>query len=91
MDFKKEKELFHRKYHEDALPWSYGSIENVGRYLKNEFGRKLSVSKLLSESDIYTKFHPFRRPRGPGGFNPIYVRAKRQLMQADCIYFKNDV
>ena len=85
-----DKNEFHEKYHEAALPWSYGSIQNVGRYLHNQLGRKVSVAKLLSESDVYSKFHPLRRPRSIDGFNPIFVRRKRELFQADCVYFKNE-
>ena len=58
--------------------------------LINHFGdrnQKL-IEEALAENDIYTRFKPFRKLRY---FSPYYVYRKRQLLQADIVFFNRIV
>ena len=45
---------------------------------------KKEINKILSASDIYTKYKQYSKPRK---YSPIYVRNKRELFQCDLISF----
>ena len=63
-------------------PWSFGSKQRVGdhnpKFLKNEIGT------FLDKNDIYTRFKSHRKSRT---YSPIYVYKKRELFQADVVFF----
>ena len=69
-----------RDYVKD-LPWSFG-----GKYRLYELYKKKKVDKALVKSDIYTRFKQHRKSKK---YSPIYVYRKRELFQADVVFFTN--
>ena len=68
------------------LPHSFG-----GEYrLINKFGKenKNLIQDALGENDIYTRFKQFKKLRY---YSPIYVYRKRQLLQADIVFFNKKI
>ena len=68
-------------------PFSYGSKTTVSKYMKEKNVKDKEVDKFFTESDLASRFHKFKRPQS---FNPYYLYKKRQLFQADTVYFKHD-
>ena len=72
------------EYFEDR-PWSFGSARAVkehNRELKNE-----DIENFLSKNEIYTRFKQHRKA---SQYSPIYVYRKRELFQADVVFFTNE-
>ena len=69
-------------YSEDA--YSFGSKESLLKHFGK--GEKQLIEQALADNDIYTRYHPYRRPKH---FSPYYVYRARQLIQADVISFDN--
>ena len=46
------------------------------------------IDKVLSASDIYTKYKQYSKPRK---YSPVYVRNKRELFQCDLISFTQNL
>ena len=70
-----------KKYFENE-PWSYGSYRRVKEH--NPTLRKEAISEYLDGNDIYTRFKQHRNTKK---FSPIYVFRKRELFQADVVFF----
>ena len=73
------------EYFEDR-PWSFGSARAVkehNRELKNE-----DIENFLSKNEIYTRFKQHRKA---SQYSPIYVYRKRELFQADVVFFTNEI
>ena len=68
-------------YHNPANPYSYGSRKTVQSFFPTVSSK--NIDDTLQQSDIYTKFRQYRRPRQ---YLPIYVHEKRELFQMDIIY-----
>ena len=69
------------RYHEDEA-WSYGDVNRINEY--NPLITKSKINNFLHRNDIYTRFKQHRRTRK---FSPIYVYKKRELFQADVVFF----
>ena len=70
-----------KKYH-GAEPWSFGSFQRV-----KDYNRELSKNEIrdfLASNDIFTRFKQHRKSRR---YSPIYVYSRRELFQADVIFF----
>ena len=67
-------------YHNPTKPYSYASRNTVHAATKK---KKADVGKVLHQSQVYTKFRQYKRPRQ---FLPIYVHEKREQFQMDIIY-----
>ena len=68
------------------LPHSFG-----GEYrLIDKFGKenKKLIQDALGENDIYTRFKQFKKLRY---YSPTYVYRKRQLLQADIVFFNKKI
>ena len=63
-------------------PWSYGGINTVKDHNKNLSLEAISTK--LAKNDIYTRFKQYRKPVK---YSPIYVFKKRELFQADVVFF----
>ncbi len=68
-------------YHSDE-PWSYGNINRISEY--NPTIKKGDIKFFLEKNDIYTRFKQHRKSRK---YSPIYVYKKRELFQADVVFF----
>lgn len=66
------------------FPWSYGGVSQVHEYFPQLSLQ--SISKILSEVDVYTRFKKVKRQKK---FSPIFVFDRRELWQADTVYFTN--
>ena len=68
-------------YHSDEA-WSFGNKNRI-----KEHNPKVSTEKiddLLNKNEIYTRFRPHRKSTR---YSPIYVYKKRELWQADVVFF----
>ena len=79
-------DIMEKSYHE-SKPWSFGNLERI----KKEYDGvdKLTEKKIkifLQNNDIYTKFKPHKKA---SKYSPIYVYTKRELFQADVVFFTN--
>ena len=70
-------------YHGDK-PWSFGSFQRVKD--NNPNYTKDDIKQFLANNEIFTRFKKHRKTRK---FSPIYVYTKRELFQADVIFFTN--
>lgn len=73
-------------YHNKANDYSYGSRRTVYKFFPNLSGIKGSkkkIDKVLSQSDIHTKFKKYKRPRS---YIPVYVHRLREQFQCDVIH-----
>ena len=68
-------------YFEDK-PWSYGTARRVREYNPDLGG--VDIHNFLDGNDIYTRFKHRRKTKK---FSPIYVFRKRELFQADVVFF----
>ena len=68
-------------YH-NTKPFSFGGKFRAYEYYPNE--AKKNIDKKLAFSETFTKFRPFRKLKQT---SPVYVYYKRQLFQADVIFF----
>ena len=71
-------------YHSDT-GWSFGNKKRI-----QEHNPKLSTKKiedLLNKNEIYTRFRPHRKA---SIYSPIYVYQKRELFQADVVFFTDE-
>ena len=68
-------------YHNPTKPYSYASRNTV--HAANPGKKKADVAKVLHQSQVYTKYRQYKRPRQ---FLPIYVHEKREQFQMDIIY-----
>ena len=69
------------KYHSNE-PWSYGSLPRVVQH-----NRQIStkdIDDFFARNEIYTRFKQYKAPRL---YSPIFVYSKRELFQADVIFF----
>lgn len=64
------------------LPHSFGG--KYRSYTHYSDVSKKDIDQAFVKNDIYTKFHPYKKPRE---YNPVYVYRKRQLFQADTVKF----
>lgn len=64
--------------------FSYGGKYRIYEHLGKQ--SKAKVDEALKNSDIYTRYFPYRRPKK---YSPIYVDNKRELWQSDLIAFTN--
>ena len=69
------------KYHSNEA-WSYGSLPRVTQH--NRQLSKKDIDDILSRDEIYTRFKQYKSPRI---YSPIFVYSKRELFQADTIFF----
>ena len=63
-------------------PWSYGNARRVKEH--NPEVDRGEISSMLSKNEIYSRFKHHRKQRI---YSPIYVYRKRELFQADVIFF----
>ena len=68
-------------YHNPQKPYSFGSKKTVRSFFPHESSKK--INKTLQQSDVFTKYRQYHRPRQ---YLPIYVHEKRELFQMDIIY-----
>ena len=68
-------------YHGDK-PWSFGSLqrlkENKPDHTEND------IKQFLDANEIFTRFKQHRKSKK---FSPIYVYSRRELFQADTVFF----
>ena len=69
------------KYNNKENPYSFGSRKTVYKYFPN-LNRKV-IDQTLLKSNVVTKF---KKHRKPSSFLPVYVHARQELFQLDCIY-----
>ena len=71
------------KYFKDEA-WSFGSEKT----LKKKFSEKskTEIQNFLNKNEIYTRFKQHRKTKR---YSPIYVYQKRELFQADVVFFTN--
>ena len=63
-------------------PWSFGSQSRVAKH--NPRIGKAKVNEFLHRNEIFTRFKQHRKARK---YSPIYVYNKRELFQADVVFF----
>ena len=63
-------------------PWSYGDHRRIKEHNPNI--DKENISAMLSKNEIYSRFKQHRKQRY---YSPIYVYRKRELFQADVVFF----
>ena len=70
-------------YYQDK-PWSFGDLKQI----KNSHPdlKHKEINKFLTQNEIYTRFRGHRKP---SKYSPIYVYRKRELFQADVVFFTN--
>ena len=74
-------EKYSEKYFKQE-PWSLGSKKRIKEnipHLKDK-----DISNFLDKNDVYTRFRQHRKTKK---FSPIYVFNKRELFQADVVFF----
>ena len=69
------------KYHSNE-PWSYGSLSRVAKH--NRQLPKKDVKELLNNNEIYSRF---KHHKTSSKYSPIFVYTKRELFQADVVFF----
>lgn len=62
--------------------WSYGGVDRVRKHFPTV--KKSEIENFFGKNDIYSRFKQHRRSRT---FSPIYVYKKRELFQADVVFF----
>ena len=67
-----------------SKPWSYGNKNQIKKYLKDK--SKKDIENFLNRNEIYTRFKQHRKVKK---YSPIYVFRKRELFQADVVFFTN--
>ena len=70
-----------KKYYNDEA-WSYGNLNRINQY--NPEIRLKEIQNFLDKNDIYSRFKQHRKARK---YSPIYVYKKRELFQADVVFF----
>ena len=68
-------------YHSNEA-WSYGSLPRVAQH--NRQISKKDIDAFLTGNEIYTRFKQYKSPRK---YSPIFVYSKRELFQADVVFF----
>ena len=70
-------------YYQDK-PWSFGNEKQI----KNSYPdvKHKEIKQFLTQNEIYTRFRDHRKPLK---YSPIYVYRKRELFQADVVFFTN--
>ena len=68
-------------YYQDK-PWSFGDLKQI-KNSNPDFKHK-EIDKFLIQNEIYTRFRGHRKPLR---YSPIYVYRKRELFQADVVFF----
>ena len=63
-------------------PWSFGGKQRIKDHNKDLMENE--IDDFLSKNDIYTRFKPHRKA---STYSPIYVYKKRELFQADVVFF----
>ena len=63
-------------------PWSYGNANRIKAH--NPGVDKDEILSMLSKNEIYSRFKHHRKQRV---YSPIYVYRKRELFQADVVFF----
>ena len=66
-------------------PWSFGNPSRVRDHnpgLKNN-----QIKNFLAKNEIYTRFREHKKTKN---YSPIYVYRKRELFQADVVFFTNE-
>jgi hypothetical protein len=72
------------RYHTDE-PWSFGNSKRILQY-ENEVTKK-SADEFLAQNESYTRFRQHRKSKN---YSPIYVYKKRELFQADVVFFTDE-
>ena len=64
--------------------WSFGNVKTI----KSKFPDKTSkeIQKFLDKDEIYTRFKQHKKAKN---YSPIFVYKKRELFQADVVFFTN--
>lgn len=68
----------------ESEPWSFGNFKTI-----KEHNRDLEsdrVTTFLNKNEIYSRFKQHKKARR---YSPIYVYRKRELFQADVVFFTN--
>ena len=76
-----DTEELEERYHGNE-PWSLGNVNRINEY--NPAIRKVDIENILAKNEIYTRFKQHRKAQR---FSPIYVYKKRELFQADVVFF----
>ena len=63
-------------------PWSYGSLNRVK--LHNPQLTEREIKDFLNKSEVFSRFKKHKRARK---YSPIFVYTKRELFQADVVFF----
>ncbi len=74
-----------RDHYTSNKPWSYGGISQIYRHFKGQISKK-EIENILASNNVYTSF---KRRKKSKQFSPIYVFKKRELWQADTVFFTN--
>ena len=69
-----------KDYH-GTKPFSFSGKNTLYQFYPTE--KKENINEKLTESNTYTKFKTFRKIKT----SPYYIKNKRQLMQADLVFF----
>ena len=63
-------------------PWSFGSIKSIKSY--NPELTEQEIKDFLSKSEVYSRFQRHKKAKK---YSPIFVYTKRELFQADVVFF----
>ena len=73
-----------KDYYSDK-PWSFGSLDRVKAHNPNI--SENDIKEFLEKSEVYSRFQKHRRTKK---YSPIYVYTKRELWQADVVFFTDN-
>ena len=65
-------------------PWSFGSLNTIRDHKKDL--TSTNINNILAKNDIYTRFKRYRKPNR---YSPIFVYKRRELFQADVVFFND--
>ena len=65
--------------------WSFGGIDKIHKHFAGRVSRR-DIVKILEKINVYTRF---KRKKKSKIFSPIYVFNRRELWQADTVFFTN--
>ena len=69
------------KYYSNE-PWSFGGVKRIKSH-NPEFSQE-EINDFLNKSEVYSRFQKHRKARK---YSPIFVYTKRELFQADVVFF----
>ena len=67
-----------------SKPWSFGNKKRLKNHVKGKSEKEIDF--FLNKNEIYTRFKQHRKSKK---YSPIYVYKKRELFQADVVFFTN--